>query len=89
MQPEILILSSPILGTFYAAPSPDSDPYVQVGDRVSAGQVLCIVEAMKLMNEIEAEVAGGEPAFDAFGVHGRSGTRSTRRRRWSSCDSSC
>jgi acetyl-CoA carboxylase biotin carboxyl carrier protein len=49
---------SPIVGTFYAAPGPDADPYVKVGDSVSKGQVLCIVEAMKLMNEIEAEVSG-------------------------------
>lgn len=48
-------IPSPIVGTFYAAPSPDSDPYVKVGDVVEAGQTLCIVEAMKLMNEIEAE----------------------------------
>jgi acetyl-CoA carboxylase biotin carboxyl carrier protein len=46
---------SPIVGTFYRAPSPDSDPYVEVGSEVAKGQVLCIVEAMKLMNEIEAE----------------------------------
>ena len=49
---------SPIVGTFYLAPSPNSDPFVSVGDRVSQGQTLCIVEAMKVMNEIEAEVAG-------------------------------
>jgi acetyl-CoA carboxylase biotin carboxyl carrier protein len=48
-------ITSPIVGTFYAAPSPESDPYVKVGDVVEAGQTLCIVEAMKLMNEIEAE----------------------------------
>ena len=48
-------ISSPIVGTFYAAPSPESSPYAQVGDIVEAGQTLCIVEAMKLMNEIEAE----------------------------------
>lgn len=52
------IVSSPIVGTFYASPSPDSDPYVKVGDRVEKGQVLCIVEAMKLMNEIESDVDG-------------------------------
>jgi acetyl-CoA carboxylase biotin carboxyl carrier protein len=46
---------SPIVGTFYRAPSPDSDPYVEIGSEVAKGQVLCIVEAMKLMNEIEAE----------------------------------
>ncbi len=49
---------SPMVGTFYAAPSPDSAPYVQVGDHVERGQTLCIVEAMKLMNEIKAETAG-------------------------------
>lgn len=51
-------VTSPLVGTFYRAPSPESDPFVEVGDSVAAGQVLCIVEAMKLMNEIEAEVAG-------------------------------
>ncbi len=49
---------SPIVGTFYRAPAPDADPYVQVGDTVSQGSVLCIVEAMKLMNEIESDVSG-------------------------------
>jgi acetyl-CoA carboxylase biotin carboxyl carrier protein len=49
---------SPIVGTFYRAPNPDAEPYVKVGDHVSKGQVLCIVEAMKLMNEIESDVAG-------------------------------
>lgn len=48
-------ITSPIVGTLYRAPSPDSPPYVEVGQRVEKGQVLCIVEAMKLMNEIEAE----------------------------------
>jgi acetyl-CoA carboxylase biotin carboxyl carrier protein len=48
-------ITSPIVGTFYRAPSPDSPPYVEVGQVVEKGQVLCIVEAMKLMNEIEAE----------------------------------
>jgi acetyl-CoA carboxylase biotin carboxyl carrier protein len=52
------IVKSPIVGTFYDAPSPDADPFVKVGDQVSNGQVLCIVEAMKLMNEIEADAAG-------------------------------
>lgn len=52
------VLTSPIVGTFYAAPSPDSPPYVEVGGRVEKGQVVCIVEAMKLMNEIEADVSG-------------------------------
>lgn len=49
---------SPIVGTFYRAADPNSPPFVNVGDRVKVGQVLCIVEAMKLMNEIEAEAAG-------------------------------
>lgn len=52
------IIKSPMVGTFYAAPSPDAEPYVQVGDQVRKGQVLCIVEAMKLMNEIESEFEG-------------------------------
>jgi acetyl-CoA carboxylase biotin carboxyl carrier protein len=49
---------SPIVGTFYESPSPGSPPFVKAGDTVEAGQVLCIVEAMKLMNEIESDVAG-------------------------------
>lgn len=52
------IVTSPLVGTFYAAPSEDADPYVQVGDKVKKGQVLAIVEAMKLMNEIESEYDG-------------------------------
>ncbi len=52
------VLTSPIVGTFYAAPSPDSPPYVEIGGRIEKGQVVCIVEAMKLMNEIEADVSG-------------------------------
>ncbi|WP_104991371.1 acetyl-CoA carboxylase biotin carboxyl carrier protein [Deinococcus sp. NW-56] len=51
-------VKAPIVGTFYSASSPDAAPYVKVGDTVSAGQVLCIIEAMKLMNEIEAETGG-------------------------------
>jgi acetyl-CoA carboxylase biotin carboxyl carrier protein len=51
-------VSSPIVGTFYRAPNPDADPYAKVGDFVEKGQTLCIVEAMKLMNEIEADVSG-------------------------------
>jgi acetyl-CoA carboxylase biotin carboxyl carrier protein len=49
---------SPIVGTFYRAPAPDAEPYVEVGQEVSVGSVLCIVEAMKLMNEIESDVNG-------------------------------
>lgn len=51
-------VKSPIVGTFYRSPSPDDDPYVEVGDRVTPGQTLCIIEAMKIMNEIESEHAG-------------------------------
>lgn len=52
------LIVSPIVGTFYRAPNPDAEPYVKVGDVVQPGQVLCIVEAMKLMNEIQSEVSG-------------------------------
>lgn len=52
------IVESPIVGTFYRRPSPDQDTFVEVGDRVKKGQTLCIVEAMKLMNEIEADADG-------------------------------
>jgi acetyl-CoA carboxylase biotin carboxyl carrier protein len=51
-------IKSPIVGTFYRAPAPDADSYCQVGDTISVGSVLCIVEAMKLMNEIESDVSG-------------------------------
>jgi acetyl-CoA carboxylase biotin carboxyl carrier protein len=51
-------VKSPIVGTFYDSPSPGSPPFVKIGDQVEVGQVLCIVEAMKLMNEIESDVAG-------------------------------
>jgi len=54
----IHIIKSPIVGTFYRAPAPDADPYIQIGDSVSSGSVLCIVEAMKLMNEIECDISG-------------------------------
>ncbi|PYX82642.1 MAG: acetyl-CoA carboxylase biotin carboxyl carrier protein [Acidobacteria bacterium] len=52
------MVRSPIVGTFYEAPSPGAPPFVKIGDSVEVGQVLCIVEAMKLMNEIESDVAG-------------------------------
>jgi acetyl-CoA carboxylase biotin carboxyl carrier protein len=52
------IIKSPIVGTFYAGPSPDAGPFVKVGDSVQAGQTVCIIEAMKLMNEIEADISG-------------------------------
>ncbi len=54
----LVAIRSPMVGTFYRAPSPQSPPYVDVNQRVAVGQVVCIVEAMKLMNEIESEVAG-------------------------------
>ena len=54
----LTIVKSPIVGTFYRTPDPNAAPFVSVGDRIRVGQVLCIIEAMKLMNEIEAEVAG-------------------------------
>ena len=78
---DIHVIKSPIVGTFYASPSPGSEPFVSVGSHVEAGQALCIIEAMKLMNEIESDVAGevarifvenghpveyGEPLF---GIH--------------------
>jgi acetyl-CoA carboxylase biotin carboxyl carrier protein len=56
--PGMVTVTSPIVGTFYRSPSPDADPYVEEGDRVKKGQVLCVVEAMKLMNEIESEMDG-------------------------------
>ncbi|HLI34991.1 MAG TPA: acetyl-CoA carboxylase biotin carboxyl carrier protein [Terriglobia bacterium] len=52
------VIRSPIVGTFYGSPSPEAPPYVKVGDKIQKGQVLCIIEAMKLMNEIEAEISG-------------------------------
>ena len=56
--PDLHVIKSPIVGTYYEAPSPGTPPFVKVGDAVKEGQVLCIIEAMKLMNEIEAEVSG-------------------------------
>ena len=55
---DLHIIKSPIVGTYYASPSPEAPPFVTVGSRVEAGQVLCIIEAMKLMNEIESDVSG-------------------------------
>jgi acetyl-CoA carboxylase biotin carboxyl carrier protein len=52
------IITSPIVGTYYRSPNPEASPFVNVGDKVSKGQVLCIIEAMKLMNEIESDVDG-------------------------------
>ena len=78
---ELHVVRSPMVGTFYAAPMQGAPAFVQTGDRIQPGQVLCIIEAMKLMNEIEAEIAGevvkcyvengqpveyGEPLFDVL-----------------------
>jgi acetyl-CoA carboxylase biotin carboxyl carrier protein len=52
------VITSPIVGTFYRAPSPESDPFAEVGQKVAKGKILCIIESMKLMNEIESDVAG-------------------------------
>lgn len=54
----LITVKSPIIGTFYRKPSPDKDPFVEVGDTVKEGDVLCVIEAMKLFNEIESEVSG-------------------------------
>ena len=56
--PQLLEIKSPMVGTFYQSPEPGAPPYVKVGTRVTVGQVVCIIEAMKIMNEIEAEIAG-------------------------------
>ncbi|SRR5579883_3071433 len=56
--PSLHLVKSPIVGTFYECPSPGSPPFVRVGERIQPGKVLCIIESMKLMNEIEAETAG-------------------------------
>ncbi|NJK72301.1 MAG: acetyl-CoA carboxylase biotin carboxyl carrier protein [Synechococcaceae cyanobacterium SM2_3_60] len=56
--PDWVAITSPMVGTFYAAPAPDEPPFTRPGERVDVGQTVCIIEAMKLMNEIEAEVSG-------------------------------
>jgi acetyl-CoA carboxylase biotin carboxyl carrier protein len=56
--PNVVLVKSPIVGTFYEAPAPDAPTFVRVGERIQPGKVLCIIESMKLMNEIEAEVSG-------------------------------
>lgn len=55
---KLVEINSPMVGTFYRAPAPDEAPFVEVGDRIRTGQTVCIIEAMKLMNELEAEVSG-------------------------------
>jgi acetyl-CoA carboxylase biotin carboxyl carrier protein len=57
-EPQLVYAKSPIVGTFYEAASPDTPPFVRIGEHVTPGKVLCIIESMKLMNEIEADVAG-------------------------------
>jgi acetyl-CoA carboxylase biotin carboxyl carrier protein len=56
--PNLVLVKSPIVGTFYEGPSPDAPPFVRIGEHVQPGKVLCIIESMKLMNEIEAETSG-------------------------------
>jgi len=58
IESNLVEFKAPMVGTFYRAPAPDADPYVKEGDSISTGKVLCIIEAMKLMNEIEAEMNG-------------------------------
>lgn len=55
---KLIEIKSPMIGTFYRTPNPDTDPFVSIGDTISAGQTVCIIEAMKLFNEIESEVSG-------------------------------
>merc|ERR1711939_253433 len=55
---DLLDITAPMVGTFYRAPAPGEDPFVEVGNRINVGQTVCILEAMKLMNELEAEVSG-------------------------------
>jgi acetyl-CoA carboxylase biotin carboxyl carrier protein len=57
-RPDLVTIEAPMVGTFYRAPAPDAEPFVREGDVVKRGQALCIIEAMKLMNEIESKVAG-------------------------------
>ena len=68
--PGLFKVTSPIVGTFYRAPNPKADPFVRVGDHVKKGQTLCIVEAMKLMNEIQAEHDGQVVKFLAENSEG-------------------
>lgn len=58
VEEELHIVTSPIVGTYYNAPSPKSEPFISLGDTITAGQTLCIIEAMKLMNEIQSDVSG-------------------------------
>lgn len=67
--PEGHVVTAPMVGTFYNAPSPDSAPFVQVGDQVKVGDTLCIIEAMKLMNQIESDAAGTIKAILVENAH--------------------
>ena len=58
VDPSLVEITSPMVGTFYRSPAPDESAFVEVGDRIQTGQTVCIIEAMKLMNELEAEVTG-------------------------------
>ena len=58
VESNLITIKSPIIGTFYRKPSPDKDNFVEVGDQISEGQTLCVIEAMKLFNEIESDVSG-------------------------------
>ncbi|MEM9904553.1 MAG: acetyl-CoA carboxylase biotin carboxyl carrier protein [Cyanobacteria bacterium P01_D01_bin.44] len=58
VDPNLIEVTSPMVGTFYRSPAPDEPPFVNTGDRIQTGQTICIIEAMKLMNELEAEVTG-------------------------------
>ena len=58
VDPNLHMITSPIVGTFYRSPSPEADPFAEIGQKVSRGKILCIIESMKLMNEIESDVEG-------------------------------
>jgi acetyl-CoA carboxylase biotin carboxyl carrier protein len=66
---DLHVITSPIVGTFYRAPSPEADPFAEVGQKVSKGKILCIIESMKLMNEIESDVEG--EIIDVFPQNGQ------------------
>jgi acetyl-CoA carboxylase biotin carboxyl carrier protein len=68
-KPKLLEVTSPMVGTFYGAPEPGSKPYVSVGSRITKGQILCIIEAMKIMNEIESEFTGVIKEVSASDAH--------------------
>jgi len=68
-KPSYLEVKSPMVGTYYSAPEPGAKPYLSVGDRISKGQILCIIEAMKIMNEIESEFDGIVKEITAQNAH--------------------